>query len=136
MTVYLIHGAPASGKTTEAKRRAKPGDIIIDSDLLAEALGSPSSHDHPAHVKSLAMHLRDVAVAKTAHQACDVYIVSASPNAVNTIPHDTAILCDPGMGTCLARAKMRPKWTTLAVKTWYQNYDPEQKSKRLRTRKW
>src|SRR5690606_26980022 len=97
MTVYLVMGAPCSGKTTEAMRRKQADDIIIDADRLAEALGSRSPHAHPAHIKALAAHLRDVACVKASQQRCDVYIVSASPNAQNTIPHDTLIAMDTPM---------------------------------------
>lgn len=38
--VHLVCGAPASGKTTFVRDRARPGDIIIDFDDIRERVGS------------------------------------------------------------------------------------------------
>lgn len=38
MTVYIITGPPAAGKTTWVRDHAKPGDITIDFDTIAATL--------------------------------------------------------------------------------------------------
>ena len=38
-SLTIVAGAPASGKTAFVKQNAKPGDVIIDSDLEARRLG-------------------------------------------------------------------------------------------------
>jgi len=46
----VVTGPPCSGKTTYVRLHAKPGDIVIDFDNLAQALGSTTRHGHsPAH---------------------------------------------------------------------------------------
>lgn len=48
----VVTGPPGSGKTTYVQSHAKPGDIVIDFDLMAEAMGSPVGHGHsPAIVR-------------------------------------------------------------------------------------
>ncbi len=42
--LYLIWGPPGSGKTTYAKSKMVDGDIIIDFDLIAEALTGMEVH--------------------------------------------------------------------------------------------
>ena len=49
MTVYVITGPPAGGKTTWVRERAKPGDITIDYDTLAQALSPELPSDVAAH---------------------------------------------------------------------------------------
>src|SRR5690606_19557422 len=98
--------------------------------------GSEVSHAHPPHIKALAAHLRDVATVKSSQQRCDVYIVSASPNAHNTIAHDKLITMDTPMYTCLARAKTRPPWTPDAIREWFEKHDSTTGGKKLRSRKW
>ena len=39
--VYLVCGAPASGKTTYVKQHKEPGDFVLDLDVLRQALGAP-----------------------------------------------------------------------------------------------
>lgn len=39
--VYLVCGAPASGKTTYVKQHYEPGDFVFDMDVLRQALGAP-----------------------------------------------------------------------------------------------
>lgn len=40
----IVTGPPCAGKTTYVSEHAQPGDIIIDFDALAQALGSPPHH--------------------------------------------------------------------------------------------
>jgi hypothetical protein len=44
--VTIVCGPPCSGKTTWVRQQAKPGDLIVDYDDIAQRLGSPRSHDH------------------------------------------------------------------------------------------
>jgi L-ascorbate metabolism protein UlaG (beta-lactamase superfamily) len=46
----VITGPPCSGKSTYARQHAQPGDITIDFDHLAQALGSPVTHGHDDHI--------------------------------------------------------------------------------------
>lgn len=120
MDIRLVSGPPCSGKTTFAKKNMQPGDVIIDADLLAQALGSPSTHDHPGHTKALAAKLRDVATREAVKGSYTTWVVSASPLAEKLIPHTKAYCQDPGIQTCLERAKGRPHWTREAIKEWYE----------------
>lgn len=119
MDVTLITGAPCSGKTTLAKQLAGPEDIIIDADLLAQALGSPDTHNHPGHIKALAATVRDVATNEVIRLGHKAFVVSASPTAESSIPHTEVIECDPGMAACLTRARNRPSWTREAIHKYY-----------------
>lgn len=54
----VVTGPPCSGKSTYAWSRAQPGDIVIDFDRIAQAIGSGSPHDHPDHVRWVAIAMR------------------------------------------------------------------------------
>lgn len=58
----VVIGPPTSGKTTYVAERAQPGDIVVDHDRLAEALGSPHSHNHPPQVHLVALAARRAAI--------------------------------------------------------------------------
>ena len=44
--ITLVHGPPCSGKTTYVAERKAPGDVVIDYDAIAVALGSEREHGH------------------------------------------------------------------------------------------
>lgn len=74
----VITGPPCSGKSTEARKRHKPGGILIDYDQLAQALGSPKAHDHPDPVRWVTIAARRAAIEaaiKQHHAGAHVIIV-------------------------------------------------------------
>src|SRR5690606_407861 len=59
--LYVVTGPPASGKSTWVRAHAKPGDVVVDYDILAGALsGAPSGnpHDHPEPIRTVAFKAR------------------------------------------------------------------------------
>ena len=58
--VYIIHGAPGSGKTTYAQAHKSDSDLVVDLDYICAALNATSSlyQDHES-VLSLALRLRE-----------------------------------------------------------------------------
>lgn len=46
-SVYLVYGAPLSGKSTHVRQQMRRGDIIVDMDRLYEALSGLPSYDKP-----------------------------------------------------------------------------------------
>lgn len=57
--VYLIWGAPCSGKTSFALENKGRNDLIIDIDLIWQAITGGSKYDKPAALKTQAFQLRD-----------------------------------------------------------------------------
>lgn len=51
--ITVVTGPPCSGKTTYIREHAKPGDIVIDFDVIARALGSTSAHDHDPRLREI-----------------------------------------------------------------------------------
>lgn len=80
--VTVVTGPPCSGKTTHISRHAKPGDVVIDYDLIAVALGSPDSHDHPDHIRFIARQARHAAIKAALNAArggATVWIIDSQP---------------------------------------------------------
>jgi AAA domain len=78
----VVTGPPCSGKSTYVRQHARPGDIIVDFDLIAQALGSPVSHGHDGQLREVAAAAWAGAVrgAITQHQAGRrAWIVDARP---------------------------------------------------------
>lgn len=75
----VVTGPPCAGKTTYVREHATPGDIIIDYDLLAVALGSPDSHDHPPAIAAVAANARMAAIDAAKQTRVDTWIIHAHP---------------------------------------------------------
>lgn len=80
--ITVITGPPCSGKSTYARTHAQPGDIVIDFDLMAQAFGSSTPHDHPAATRHVTVMARRAAIAAALTvQSADVWIVDCNINS-------------------------------------------------------
>lgn len=101
--ITLVMGAPGSGKTTYVKERAAPGDLIVDYDTLASAVGATSSSDELHDVVSAARNALLRKVRRGEVGAPRVWLVSSNPEADSLFPSHEIVVLDPGMDECLAR---------------------------------
>jgi predicted ABC-type ATPase len=117
--ITVVTGPPGSGKSTFIKDQAKPGDVVIDMDDLANVLWVPLSddlHDYPPHIRHLAQVVRLKAIRQAiklsqVHGRMNVWIVDTDPpvdrraeyRAVNA----RIVPLDPGQAVCLERVKKR-----------------------------
>lgn len=131
MALFVVIGPPAAGKSTWVKEHAKPGDITIDYDALANTLTpkAEGSHEHATHVKKVTKAARQAAIDTAVKlTGVDVYIIHSTPSAA-LLQQYTAygaqiITIDPGQAVVLERAKSeRPWWMQGAIKRWYKEHD-------------
>jgi PDZ domain-containing secreted protein len=74
----VITGAPCSGKTTYMHQHAMPGDVQIDFDTIAQALGAPAPHGHAGHLWHVTLAARNSAITQAIqqhHRGARVWIV-------------------------------------------------------------
>jgi predicted kinase len=79
----VITGPPCGGKTTWVTQHARPDDIVIDFDQIAQALGSQVTHDHSGHLAVVAGKAWYAAVCEAIaqhHQGRRAWIVDTSPS--------------------------------------------------------
>lgn len=57
--VYLVYGAPCSGKTSWVKEVAQQNDLIVDLDSIYEMISSNGRYIKPNRLKSVAFDIRD-----------------------------------------------------------------------------
>lgn len=94
--VMLVVGPPGAGKSAFVDGRKEPGDLVVDYDLLAGAIGSASS-DGATH--DAVMAARNALLTKVRRGEVDAptaWIVSANPNAEDLFPFHEVHVVDPG----------------------------------------
>ena len=120
--IVLVVGPPGSGKSTLVGERAGPDDVVVDYDLLAEALGSKGHKAGKSDAATKARGAVLTALRRGELDAPKAWIVSASPDAESMFPHHEVVEVDPGEAEVLRRCREagRPaKWQTL-VADWYR----------------
>lgn len=120
--IVLVAGPPGAGKSTMVAEHAGPSDVVVDYDVIAQALGSRSSHEH--RDRELVSSARNAVLRRIQRgevSAPRVWIVSANADAEAVFPHHEVMLVDPGRDEVLRRCEAagRPaRWADL-VDDWY-----------------
>lgn len=60
--ITVVTGPPCSGKSTYVREHARPGDVVIDFDVIAQAFGSAGSHAHSPLVRQVTHAARKAAI--------------------------------------------------------------------------
>ncbi|WP_405149456.1 AAA family ATPase [Sphaerisporangium sp. NBC_01403] len=129
--LYVVTGPPAAGKSTWVREHAKPGDVVVDYDLIAGALSGPTpacggTHDHRGAVRDVAFRARSAAIREALRHAADidVYIIHTLPPAdalAKYAEHRAHLVTiDPGHDVVMQRiAEQRPSTARAVAKRWY-----------------
>lgn len=129
--VHVVIGPPAAGKSTFVREHAGPEDVVIDFDLLANALSNQdaANHDHTKTVKMVTKAARSAAVAKACGLGVATWMIHSSP-AQSTLERYTAAgatihVVDPGKEVVMSRCKReRPPAMLVAAAKWYDDRKP------------
>lgn len=130
MGLIIVTGPPAAGKSTWVVEHARPGDIVIDYDRLAQALTVDGSdtHGHPRHLRNVTSRARSAAIREALNHTdtCDVYVIHSLPSAdalARYAEHNARIVTiDPGRDIVLERIRQDYPSTMVAVaERWYTN---------------
>lgn len=141
--ITLIVGPPGAGKTTYVNTHAKPGDLIVDYDQIADALGGSIKHDthrnddlHQVTMAARNAILRQLRQGKT--NVARAWIISANPKAESMFPFHQVKVVDPGRDESKRRAVAagRPdKWVRL-IDEWYRQREGSDGTAQVSSRKW
>ncbi|MFD3352749.1 AAA family ATPase [Streptomyces fradiae] len=132
--VTLVCGPPCSGKTTYVREHAAPGDLVVDWDALAQALGSPHPWAHPAPLTPFIAEARDAVIARLdrRHDVERAWIIATAPRETDRArlaPDGAAVvvLATPE-DECVRRARRdeRPADTIDAIESWWRTYRADQ----------
>jgi predicted kinase len=80
--VFIVWGSPASGKTTHVRNNMKNGDLIIDLDLIKQAISMQEKTEAPDNLLNIAISIRETLyniVEKKEFNCDNVWIVASLP---------------------------------------------------------
>lgn len=119
--VVLVTGPPCSGKSTHVAENASPGDVVIDFDALAVALGSPDSHDHPEELRPVVVAAWVSAIAEAVRRPGRVWLVRVWPDAGDFARASSVVTLDVPADVCKARATAagRPGSWASVIDSWW-----------------
>lgn len=124
--VHVVMGAPCSGKTTFVTDNKSAGDVVIDLDAIAHALGFEELHGADGAILKVSFEVRQAAISAAKKQRCRMWVIHTQPRAKQIDEYRRMgaqfHLCDPGMSTCLKRARddNRPHETERVIRRWYE----------------
>lgn len=129
--IYIIYGAPCSGKTTYALERMSNNDIIVDLDMIYEMLTGQDGHEHSDGLRFIAFKIRDTLydIIKTRYgRFNDAYIVAGLPHrgereALARRLGAELVHIDTSEDECIKRAEGRPSHTIQIIKNYFVNFE-------------
>ena len=124
--IYVILGPPCSGKSTYVREHKKEGDIVVDFDRLAEALGNDEKHAAPSPIKDVAFIARGAVIDEICKKNYEAWIIHTKPTEYQRKLYDEAgaeyIEMDTDMQTCLERCEEdnRPEGTADIIRQYFE----------------
>ena len=137
--LHIVTGAPCAGKTTFVNDHKADGDVVVDLDAIAEALGSSNRYEYSGGIKKAAFAARDAAISSITEDV-DAWVIHSRPTKEQREAYKNAVFhdLDPGKAVCIERARKdgRPKKTVEAIESFYGEsgrswpfqYKPDEKS--------
>lgn len=123
--IHVIIGAPCVGKSTYVRENAKSGDVIVDYDAIAKALGA-GGHLPDGDIKQAAFKARKAVIDYCVESKCEAWIIHTSPTDEQREAYEKAgaefIELDTDMETCLQRAidDERPPGTEQIIRDYFE----------------
>lgn len=125
--IHVITGAPCSGKSTYVQEHAEPGDVVVDFDALACALGA-SPHEavtESTNPVKAAFQARDAVIDWVLDTDSEAYIIHTSPTDAQLARYMDAgaefVEVEATLEECLARCESdsRPEGTADIIREWF-----------------
>jgi predicted kinase len=128
--VFIVYGAPCSGKSTFVRANATRNDLICDIDKIYECLTVLPSYDKQTTVKGNVFDVRDFIldlIRMRKGQWNNAYIIGGYPlkgqrERLATQLNAKLIHIDTSIEDCLARAEARPKEWIEYINDYFEDF--------------
>lgn len=107
--IHVVIGPPCAGKTTYVREHAKAGDVIVDYDALAQALGEKEKHGAEGAIADAAYKARNAVINYLLQNEAEGWIIHSDPSEWQIKRYEAAeadvIRLDADEETCLEHAE-------------------------------
>ena len=139
--IHIVTGAPCSGKSTYVAKNAAEGDVIVDYDKIAVAIGSSKPHDAVGHIRSAAFKAREAIISYLLDNSdnAEGWIIHTKPTQEQTEAYENAgaefITIEATMEECLERAEAddRPARVFDAIRAYFEGRKGAKMKRRIKT---
>ena len=134
--VYIVYGPPASGKTTYVNNHKYKDDLVIDIDLIRQALSMCGKSDIPSNLLSTALDIRDYLYTLILNKKVDcrrIWIIAGLPNKKQREElkekfNAELIFMDCTYDECILRAnnddeKSDKLFQEFIIRKWFEQYE-------------
>lgn len=126
--VFLVYGAPCSGKTTWVKKVANPDDLILDVDRLWECLCLSDRYHKSNRLRTNVFGVRDTIIDQIKVRAGkwrNAYVIGGYPlrtdrDRLCSLLRATPIFIRADKAECISRAKT-DDWKSY-IDDWFENF--------------
>lgn len=133
--LHIITGPPCSGKSTYVREHAKPGDVRVDFDAIAQTLGAAVAHGSEGLPRACAFKARTAVINHLLehHDEGEAYVIHTSPAQWQVEAYERAgaefVELDADLETCLERAEQdgRPEGEADAIRQWFAEREQGEK---------
>lgn len=133
--VFIIYGAPCSGKASFVSEIAEPGDLILDIDRIWKAIRADKcgEYEKPNELKQNVFALRDALldmIRVRRGRWNNAYIIGGYPlqgereRLAEILNADKIIFVDVPKQECLLRADAKDSSLKEFVELWFERYTP------------
>ena len=131
--VFIVYGAPCSGKAEWVKQVANPDDLILDIDNLWEAISNAKRYDKPNRLKANVFGLRDCLIDQIKIRCGkwrNAYIIGGYPlrsdrQRLQTLLNAEVIYIESSKENCLERAAKLPEAYKEYIEDWFDSFIPD-----------
>lgn len=140
-TLHVVIGPPCSGKSTYVREHAQPGEVRVDFDLMAQALGADTPHGSTGGIRRAAFAARQAAIDRCIEESIPAWVIHSNPTQEQIDAYEGVgaefITMDTDIDTCLERAEQdgRPDGTADIIREWFatNNSDDDGEEEEVRS---
>lgn len=132
--IRVVTGPPCAGKSTYVQENRKDKDVVVDYDLIAQALGCVEPHGSEGAIRTCALSARDRVTDLCVERDFDSWVIRTELDSEDKELFRLAgaefVELDPGEDECIARAKEdgRSDDCIEAIHAWYAKHGDKERA--------